>query len=449
MRPHVIIVGGGISGLAAGVLLTSRGVMVTVLEQKPALGGRAYSFVDATTGETVDNGQHVLIAGYERTMRFLDMIGTRDLVTVQHNPSLLFHHPARGFRELRLPSFPSPFHFVWGILGFSLFSLRDRLRLLRAGMALLTSNPEDTALSQMTIAQWLDSLGQSRECKMSFWEPLGVSIMNEHIERASAAVFVRSLKMAFLGGHRHAALAIPRVGLSQLYAEGAQKYITRGGGKVLCGVDTDGVNIRDDRAVGVRLRGNTPISSDAVILTVPPHKLASLLAGTPLAADMNAALSSLESSPIVSVHLWYERDWMKHEVVGVIGRRIQWIFNKRLISGEQGKGGHISTVISAAHDYAGLTNEQLVRIAVEDLRSVYPDADVEPRQTVVIREKRATFSCTPSNERLRPPQRTAIPNLFLAGDWTRTGFPGTIEGAVASAELCVVLVEEVVRPPSM
>src|SRR5512134_3488461 len=112
MRTHVIIVGGGISGLAAGVMLTARGIMATVLEQKPALGGRAYSYTDAPTGETVDNGQHILIAGYHRTMRFLDMIGTRSLVSIQDTPSLLFHHPNRGFRELRLPPLPPPLHLV-------------------------------------------------------------------------------------------------------------------------------------------------------------------------------------------------------------------------------------------------------------------------------------------------------------------------------------------------
>lgn len=449
MRTHVIIVGGGISGLAAGVMLTARGIMATVLEQKPALGGRAYSYTDAPTGETVDNGQHVLIAGYHRTMRFLDMIGTRSLVSVQDTPSLLFHHPNRGFRELRLPPLPPPLHLVWGILGFSLFSMRDRLRLLRGGLALLTVNPEGARLSGMTVGQWLESIGQSAECRRSFWEPLAVSIMNEHVERASAAVFVRSLKAAFLGGRRDAALAIPRVGLSVLYADGAQKYIMRGGGKVLCGVDVDGVDVRDGRAAGVRLRGGVSIHADAVILAVPPQKVLPLLAGTPLAAEMNADLSTLESSPIVSIHLWYEREWMKHEVVGVIGRRIQWIFNRRLINAEPRKGGHISAVISAAYDFVGCTNEELTRIAVEDLKSVYPDADDKPLKAVVIREKRATFASSPSNEHLRPRHTTTIPNLFLAGDWIRTGFPATIEGAVASAELCVDSLEKgVQRPPS-
>ena len=449
MRTHVIIVGGGVSGLAAGVLLTTQGVMVTVLEQKPALGGRAYSYTDAVTGDVVDNGQHVLIAGYERTMHFLDIIGAREFLTIQKTPLLCFHVAERGFREFRLPPLPSPLHLIWGILTSSLFLFRDRLRLLRAGAALASAHPAtDEALRAMTVEQWLDSVGQSRECKISFWEPLAVSIMNEHIDRASAALFVRSVAKAFLHGRRHAALAIPHVGLSQLYAEGAQKYITLHGGKVLCGVDVDGVDITDGRVGGVRLRGNTAIRGDAVILAVPPQKLLAILTGTSLATRLHPILSSFDSSPIVSIHLWFTSEWMTRDVVGLVGRRVQWVFNKRMINGETGKGGHISAVISAAHEYVERTNEELVRIAVEDLRSVYPDAVEEPRHAVVIREKSATFSATPAIECLRPPQATEIPNLFFAGDWTDTGYPATIEGAVASAESCVQAIVHSLHPSS-
>ncbi len=133
---------------------------------------------------------------------------------------------------------------------------------------------------------------------------------------------------------------------------------------------------------------------------------------------------------------------MKDEFVGLIGRRVQWIFNKRKIQNTDGKGGHVSAVISAAHEFVGLTNDELIRLTMEDLRSVYPTIPDQPTHAVVIREKRATFSCTPATERLRPSQKTPIPNLFLAGDWTDTGYPATIEGAIASGEKCAGLVRE-------
>src|SRR5436309_7852378 len=140
MSKHVVIVGGGLSGLAAGVALISRGVRVTILEQKPVLGGRAYSFRDSVTGDTIDNGQHVLIAGYERTMEFLEAIGTRHLLRIQPVPSLLFHHPERGFREFRLPLLPTPLNLLIGVLRCSLFSFPDKLRFLRAWASLRVSS---------------------------------------------------------------------------------------------------------------------------------------------------------------------------------------------------------------------------------------------------------------------------------------------------------------------
>jgi len=153
-------------------------------------------------------------------------------------------------------------------------------------------------------------------------------------------------------------------------------------------------------------------------------------------------MERLGSSPIVSIHLWLSREVMKDDFIGVVGRRVQWFFNRRKILSEGGKGGHVSAVISAAHDYVGLGNDQLVRVAVEDYRSVYPEATDEPVHAVVVREKRATFSSTPESERLRPDHHTAAHNLFIAGDWTNTGLPATIESAILSAERCVQLVRE-------
>ena len=209
MNP-VVVVGGGLSGLAAAVHLTSHGVPVLLLEQRNKPGGRAYSFIDETTGTVIDNGQHVLIAGYTRTMEFLGTIGTRDRLTVQSSPELRFHHPERGFCTFRLPHLPSPLNLVGGLLATDLFSAADKFRLMRAGRALGAYSSERDG--NMTVEGWLDSLGQSPETKQSFWEPLAVAIMNEHIGVASALVFVRALRTAFLSGPVPRRLPFPRSG---------------------------------------------------------------------------------------------------------------------------------------------------------------------------------------------------------------------------------------------
>ena len=425
--------------MAAGVVLASHGIRATVLEQKPAPGGRAYSFKDSTTGDTIDNGQHVLIAGYERTMHFLETIGTRDLVRIQKTPSLTFHHPRRGFQTLRLPRLPVPLNVFLGVCRCRLFSVPDRLRVLSAGYSLRTVRDEQR-LGSETIREWLRRVGQSDECVRSFWEPLAVSIMNEGIQKASALVFVRALRTAFLGGPASAALAVSTVGLSQLYVEGATRFLVLHGGSVRCHADVTGLIVEQGVAAGVTLRETAGIRAEAVILTVPPRKLFPMI--PPILRDGLSRIPSIDASPIVSIHLWFKSRFMEQESVGLIGRRIQWLFNRRMINGERGPGAHVSAVISGAYDFVDIAKDDLVQLAADDIRSVYPDLHEEPWHAVVIREKNATYSSSPAVEALRPPTRTALPNVFLAGDWTATGFPATLEGAVLSAERAAGCVRE-------
>ena len=444
MNP-VVIVGGGLSGLAAAVHLSSRRIPVLLLEQRKFLGGRAYSFVDESTGTVIDNGQHVLIAGYRRTMEFLGTIGTRDRLFVQGAPEFLFHHPDRGFCSFRLPLLPSPLHLLGGIITTDLFSFADKLRMLRAGGALRSFRWE--AAGDMTVGDWLDSLGQSAETKRSFWEPLAVAIMNESIGAASAVVFVRALREAFLSGRRGAALAIPKVGLSDLYVEPARAFIERQGGVLRCGADVSGSVVEGENVAAVRLKEGETLPCSALILAVPSYRAPSLLPEALRETGCMASAASIPLSPIVSVHLWFDEDVMPQEILGVIGRRIQWVFNRRKIGPEIGSGdengrkGHLSAVISAAHAFVDMGNDELTRIALEDLRSIFGPSAGHATHAVVIREKRGTFSCTPEVERIRPGCGTPVPNLFIAGDWTDTGYPATIEGAIMSGERCAGRVE--------
>ena len=445
MNP-VVIVGGGLSGLAAGVSLASRSIPVLILEQRHTPGGRAWSFTDEVTGTVIDNGQHVLIAGYERTMAFLGTIGTRDRLRIQEAPKLTFHHPVRGFCTFRLPPVPSPLHLLAGIASTDLFSLADRLRMLRAGIA-IRSFREDS-FTDMPVEVWLDSLGQSAETKRSFWEPLAVSIMNEHIGAASALVFIRAIRTAFLSSARGAALAIPSVGLSDLYVHPARAFIEQRGGTLRCGALVAESIAAGDRVTGVRMKQGETIGCSALILAVPSYGAAGLLPGALRDAGFLAKAASIPLSPIVSVHLWFEKDAMPQEALGIIGRRIQWAFNRRRISPESepgGRGGgHVSVVISAAHAFVDMGNDELIAAAAEDLRSVYGTDMGNVTRAVVIREKRGTFSCTPDVERIRPGCDTPVRNLFIAGDWTDTGYPATIEGAIASGEKCAARAADLV-----
>jgi hydroxysqualene dehydroxylase len=418
-RNPVVIVGGGLSGLAAAVHLAGAGIPVHLLEQRATLGGRARSYVDATTGVEVDNGQHLLIAGYAQTLAFLERMGTRHLVDVQPAPALPFHHPERGFVELRVPLLPSPMHLACGILRTGLLSPAHRLSLLRGGVALWLGSAAKT--DELTIAEWLDRHHQPAEVRRCFWDPLAVAIMNETPDRASARLFCDALRQAFLRHPQDAALVFPRAGLSCLFAEPAAAFITQHGGRVQCGADVNRFTIRDGAVTEAVLKDGTVIPCAVAILAVPPMHARDLVSDAVVPGLSGFASGPV--SPIIGIHLWMNTAFMPGEAVGVIGKRIQWVFRHER---------HVSLVISAAHEFVGMGNNELVTLAMEDLRSVFGSEVGGPDHAVVIREKQATFSATPENNRKRPGPDTGIRNLFLAGDWTATGLPATIEGAILS-----------------
>ena len=430
MKP-VVIVGGGLSGLAAGVTLAQASIPVLILEQRPAAGGRAYSFQDPTTGDIVDNGQHLLIAGYARTMRYLHTIGRAGLVTVQPVPELVFHHPRRGFLTLRLARLPVPLNLLWGILRSDVFA-NERLRFMRAGLSLVSS-PE--RFSALTVADWLRLTGQSEELCRGFWVPLTVSIMNERPDAASAKVFLASLRQAFLDRWNSASLVVPSVGLSELFVRGSEEYIRQHGGEVICNADVVSSAMAEGRVTHVSLRDGRRVECSSLILAVPPDRIQKLLPAELRAVGYAREIAMAETSPIICINLWYERDFMRHEVLGLIGRGIQWVFRRKAAPQTRAPlRVRIAAVISAATEYVRLDNARLARLATDELAGVFGDEARDVRHSLVIREKRATFSLTPAVEPLRPPAQTPVRNLLVAGDWTRTGLPATVEGAILSGE---------------
>jgi squalene-associated FAD-dependent desaturase len=437
----VLVVGAGLAGISAAVHLSMHGIPVCLFEQRPHGGGRAYSFADATTGETIDNGQHVLIPANVETMQFLETIGSRHLLHSEEGQEFHFHHPRRGKVHFRLPFPSTPARLLQSVLTTNLLAPLDRLRLIRGGLALQHAMAESPEVASLSVLQWLQLHGQSGETIRSFWEPLAVAIMNERTSFASATLFLRCLQRAFDADHAHhpphpASLLIPTVGLSDLFVHPACKYISDHGGRVNFGMRVVGVVTQAGRAAGVRLANGTNQQGSAVVLAVPPWSIEELLPP----AVVLPGLEKLTPSPIVSIHLWFHTNFMREASMGVIGRTIQWVFNRRVITPSALGGGHVSCVFSAAHELTGATNDEITSLAMADLHAVFGTAASEPVHSLVIREKRATFSPRHDTESVRPNQQTCIPNFYLAGDWTATGLPGTIESAVWSGKYCAQLI---------
>jgi hydroxysqualene dehydroxylase len=446
----VAIVGAGFAGLTAAVELAGRGARVLVLEARPQLGGRATAFLDRVTGELVDNGQHVLFGCYRDTFRFLETIGASGRVRVQPGLDVLFVDPRGRRSRLRCPPLPSPLHLMAGVLEWEGVSFRDRLSVLGLRRTLRMARRwargdarARPASPNETVDTWLALNGQSRALRQMLWEPLALAALNQSPAQAAALPFVRVLAEMFGPDPRDASIAVPVVPLHLMYAEPAREYIEAHGGEVRTGAPA---SVRfaagagaDGRVAGVEAKGQF-MPAGAVVCAVPWFALGSVF---PHASEPPPALQPLltgaagmASQPIVTVNLWFDRPWLEEAFVGLPGRTMQWVFNKadpRFGFGETAT--HLSLVSSGAESSLALSNDELTRIALEEVMAALPEARAARLvRSVVVREKRATFSLAPGQPP-RPGPATGVSGLVLAGDWIDTGLPGTIESAVLSGRL--------------
>ncbi|MDQ3347222.1 MAG: hydroxysqualene dehydroxylase HpnE [Acidobacteriota bacterium] len=432
----VVVVGGGFAGLSAGALLAERGARVTVLDARPQLGGRATAFVDRHTGELVDNGQHVLFGCYRETLDFLRRVGAMANVRIQPSMEVVYLDMAGRRSVLRCPPLPSPLHLVGAVLAWDAIPWRDRLGALKLAGPLrrargdLRRSGSVSAEPAGTVSEWLLAHGQRRQLREWLWEPLAVAALNQSPEIASAAPFVRVLAEMFGTDRAAASLVLPTKPLHQMYAEPARDFIVAHGGDVRVNALAR-VVVERGRVRAVDVRGDR-IEAATVIVAVPWFALRTLF--TPAApselASVLAGAAAMESMPIVTVNLWYDRQVMDEPFVGLPGREMQWVFDKRIAFG--GEASHLSLVSSGATRLALLGADELKAIAAREVEQALPRARAARLvRATVVREKQATFSLAPAQP-ARPGSVTPVEGLYLAGDWTDTGLPGTIESAVMS-----------------
>jgi zeta-carotene desaturase len=437
------VIGGGFSGLAAGVRLAERGNSVVLLERRRFLGGRAYSFLDPQTGDTVDNGQHLFLGCYRHTIAFLEKIGCLDRLRFQDHTKVDFLDRAGGFASFDCPPLPSPLNVAAGLFGLKGLSHGDKLRALRVGLAINSGgkNGSDRRAAELTVSEWLDRLGQSRNIKSRFWYPLAIATLNESPDVASATMMKVVLKAAFGGDKDASRIGIARVGLSDLYTEKARQFIESRGGDVRTAAPVRKLVVEKGRVVEAILKDGEKVGADYFVSSVTHRALPGILP-SPVLEEEFARLNELDSSPIVSINLWFDRPVIDREFVGLLGTRIQWLFNKDLIVKGSQSSNHIAIIISAARDFIDMSKNELTLVALEDLRELLPETgSASLVHATIVKEPEATLSHTLLSDHLRPGPRTSIPNLILAGDWTATGLPATIESAVLSGHIAADLID--------
>ena len=438
--PDVIVVGAGFAGLSAATRVAGSGARVLVLDARPQLGGRATAFVDRVSGELVDNGQHVLFGCYRETLQFLERIGAEDNVRRQTSLAVPYIDLMGRRSELRCPPLPPPLHLLAAVLDWDAMPWRERLSVLRMAGPLRKARRELQSRGRvlvsppgLTVSDWLREHRQGPKLRTWLWEPLAIAALNQPPETASAAAFVRVLAEMFGPDPAAAALVLPTRPLHMMYAEPARTFIESRGGSVrtnaLARLSLDG-----DAVDGVEVRGEA-IACSQVVCAVPWFALKSVFGGAPPAVmrEIVSAADATGSMPIVTVNLWYDRKVMDDAFVGLPGRAMQWVFDKRIAFGAE--ASHLSLVASGAETLVHDDAVALIARAAREVAEALPGArKATLLRGTVIREKRATFSLAPGQPP-RPGVTTPIAGLFLAGDWIDTGLPGTIESAVVSGHM--------------
>jgi squalene-associated FAD-dependent desaturase len=426
---RVVVVGGGFAGMAAACRLAGDGHEVTVLEAAPRLGGRAASFV--RPGETIDCGHRVLLRACTAAQGFLERIGASDAVSFQDSLAipLLFDGKRSVLRSWPLPGIT---HLLPGLLRYAPLSRRERITASRAGFTLwaLRSSREET------FADWLRRHRQTERILRRLWDPIVLATLNAPAEAVSLAAARQVFREAFFVPHG-ADMGLFTVPVGNVF-QAARRYLEARGGTVELGSPAEAVSVSGGSARGIRLADGREIAGDAVIVAVPPDALAELASGVPDVGPVVRAAQRLPWSPIVNVHLTFDRKVVGDAFAVTIDSPVRAVFAKPSTGSRQ-------TVIlsqSAAADWIDRSDDEIVAELSSALCDLLPAArDAKLVDSLVLRHRRATFVPSPGSDALRPKARTPIPGLYLAGDWTATGWPSTIESAVVSGILAAAAAE--------
>jgi squalene-associated FAD-dependent desaturase len=478
MSPRVVVVGGGLAGITAAIALAEAGAQVTLLEARPRLGGATCSF--SRDGLTVDTGQHVFLGCCTAYRGLLDQLGMTAHAPLQDRFDVTVLAPSRSAGSggttpltprrgrLRRTALPGPLHMLPALARYPFLSLAERSVVSRPALAMRFVDPAKPAVDEQRFGDWLAARGQSDRARRALWDLFTVSALNIAGDDASLSLAATVVKTGLLGKNNAADIGVPALPLGELHGDAGGTLLAKLGARVLLGakvsaIDPAPAGPTGPAASGAPAESDAPgdpssprflvrlaraaddeslpaeIPADAVVLAVPHEMAARLIPSGALPEATVAGWAGLGASPIVNVHVIYDRKVTDLPFAAGVDSPVQWVFDRTGISGldrlsDSASGAqYLAISLSAADEYVDVPAAQLREQFVPALAELFPAArEAQVTEFFVTRERRATFRQAPGTAKLRPPAATNLPGLVLAGAWTATGWPDTMESAVRS-----------------
>jgi squalene-associated FAD-dependent desaturase len=440
------VIGGGLAGITAAIALAQAGDEVTLLEAKPRLGGATMSFT--RDGLVVDTGQHVFLRCCTAYRGLLERLGMTAHAPVQPRFDVTVVAPARRAR-LRRARVPAPLHMLPALLGYPFLNFAERSRISRAALAFKRLREEDPATDEIRLGDWLAARGQDERTRRVLWDLFSVSSLNVPGDDAALSLAAVVVKTGLLGDADAADIGVPALSLGELHGAAAARLLDKLGATVRLQTKVAVIEPNGESGFLVGL-GDDVLPVDAVVLAVPHEQAARLIPAGALPAETVDGWAGLGAAPIVNVHVIYDRPVMDVPFAAAVDSPVQWVFDRTRISGMHARGDngqYLAISLSAADEYVNMTVAELREKFVAALAELFPAArDATVTEFFVTRERRATFRQVPGTARLRPKPETKLPGLVLAGSWTDTGWPDTMEGAVRSGLSAVIALRKGTTP---
>jgi squalene-associated FAD-dependent desaturase len=446
------VIGGGLAGITAAVALGKAGHQVTLLEAKPRLGGATMSFT--RDGLVIDTGQHVFLRCCTAYRGLLDRLGMTAHAPLQPRFDVTVLAPGKK-AALKRRRIPAPLHMLPALLGYPFLNTAERMRLALAALAFRRLDEKDAKTDELRLGDWLAAHGQDERTRRVLWDLFSVSSLNVPGDDASLALAAVVVKTGLLGDADAADIGVPTLSLGELHGSAAARLLGKLGATVRLQTKVTAIEPVDDGGFRVRVvaaegdGAGEELETDAVVLAVPHEQAAKLMPPGALPAETVDGWAGLGAAPIVNVHVIYDRTVMDVPFAAAVDSPVQWVFDRTRISGmdararagEHSTGQYLAISLSAADEYANKPVAELREQFVPALAELFPAARAATvTEFFVTREKRATFRQVPGTAKLRPKAATGLPGLVLAGAWTDTGWPDTMEGAVRSGLNAVIAI---------